>query len=74
MINKLKKLYFEENKSLRMCAEELGIHYNTVKYQFKKHNIKTRSKSEATKIAYAEDRRNTDGENNPNYKDGKSVW
>lgn len=67
-------LYYIDKLSLRQVAKKMNTNHSTLRYYMKVHwELKPRTKTQSIKLSYSEGRRNINGVNNPNYKDGKQV-
>lgn len=74
MIEEFKRLYYIDELPVREVARRLGVSHETLIYRAKNRwGLILRSKSEAALLAHKKGRASERcGENNPNYKHGKS--
>lgn len=72
MKEQLYDLYVNQGLSMRIIAEKLGCTRGKVRPLLLKYGIKSRTKSEALKLAFEKGRIDRVGENNSNWKGGIS--
>jgi len=69
----LHQKYWEEGFSLKDIARLCNIHYKTVQYWLKKHEIKARTKSEAVTLWHLKNPNIQRGKRNSKWKGGKLI-